>query len=170
MKLDDLKQGFSSLLDSMAEGWQHLRQTASSALTGFRPSQQTNLPQRSDVDDAFYLPSIGWSMLGGDVFEDDKRVVVRVEVPGMDKEALDVEVQGNALVLRGEKRFEREDSEGRYRILQCAYGNFRRVVPLPAAVVADQAKASYRNGVLRVELPKVQAEKPQATTITVSDA
>jgi HSP20 family protein len=170
MKLDDLKQGFSSFLDSMAEGWHHLRQSASSALTGFRPGQQTNLPQRSDVDDAFYLPSIGWSMLGGDVFEDDKRVVVRVEVPGMDKNDLDVEVQGNALVVRGEKRFEREASEGRYRILQCAYGNFRRVVPLPVAVVADQAKASYRNGVLRVELPKVQAEKPQATTITVSDA
>ncbi|RJG02014.1 Hsp20/alpha crystallin family protein [Noviherbaspirillum sedimenti] len=170
MKLDEIKQGLSSWLDSVAEGWQHLRQSASSALTGFRPGQHTNLPTRSDVDDAFYLPSIGWSMLGGDVFEDDQRVIVRVEVPGMDKNELDVQVQGDALVVRGEKRFEREDTEGRYRILQCAYGDFRRVVPLPTAVLSDQAKAIYKNGVLRVELPKVQVDKPRKVRVEVTDA
>ena len=167
MRIDEIKQGLSSLLDSVVEGWQHLRQSASSALTGFRPDQRTNMPTKSDVDDTFYLPSTGWSMLGADVFEDDKRVIVRVEVPGMDKHELDVEVQGDALVIRGEKRFEREDTEGRYRVLQCAYGNFRRVVPLPAAVVSDQAKAAYKNGVLRVELPKVNADQPRKATVKV---
>ncbi len=167
MKLDEIKQGFSSFLDSVAEGWQHLRQSASSALTGFKPGEHTNLPLRNDIDDAFYMPSIGWSMLGGDLFEDDRRVVVRLEIPGMDKNELDVKVQDDTLVVRGEKRFERENTEGRYRTLQCAYGNFRRVVPLPAAVHADQAKASYRDGVLRVELPKVQADKPRQSTVRV---
>ena len=166
MKLDEIKQGFSSFLDSVAEGWQHLRQSASSALTGFRPSQGTNMPARADVDDAFYLPSRGWAMLGGDVFEDEKRVIVKLEVPGMEKEELNVEVQGDALVIRGEKRFEREDTEGRYRALQCAYGTFRRVVPLPAAVLSDQAKASYKNGVLRVELPK-DADASRKATVKV---
>jgi HSP20 family protein len=167
MKLEEIKQGLSSFLDSVAEGWQHLRQSASSALTGFRPGERTNLPSRADVDDGFYMPSIGWSMLGGDLFEDDQRLVVRVEIPGMEKDELKVEVQDNMLVIQGEKCFEQENTEGRYRILQCAYGNFRRVVPLPAAVLAEQAIANYKNGVLRVELPKAQVDKPAKRTVKV---
>ena len=168
MKLDEMfKQGLSSFWDSVAEGWQHLRQSASNALTRFKPGEQTNLPARSDIDDVFYMPSMSWSMLGGDVFEDDKQIVVRVEVPGMDKNDLTIEVQENTLVVRGEKRFERESSEGRYRVLQCAYGSFQRMVPLPGEVLADQANASYKNGVLRISLPKTVAETPRKTTIKV---
>jgi HSP20 family protein len=51
--------------------------------------------------------------------------------------------------------------------LQCAYGNFRRVVVLPAAVLSDQAKATYKNGVLRLELPKAEVDKPLKRTIKV---
>lgn len=167
MKLDELRQGFSSFWDSVAEGWQHLRQSASSAVTRFRPSAQTNMPEKRDVDDAFFIPSMGWSMLGGDLFEDEKRVVVRLEVPGIDKNDLDIEVQGDMLIVQGEKRFEREESEGRYRVLQCAYGSFRRNVHLPVKVLADQAKASYRNGVLKVELPKAEQQEPHKTSVRV---
>ncbi|MGK2914158.1 MAG: Hsp20/alpha crystallin family protein [Porticoccaceae bacterium] len=167
MKLDDIKQGFSTLWDSMAEGWQRLRQSAASALTGFKPGSDTLLPQQAEVDDAFYMPSRGWSMLGGDVFEDDSRVVVRIEVPGMDKQDIDLEIQGDALIVSGEKKFERETTRGRYRVLQCAYGSFRRVVQLPTQVVTDQAKASYRNGVLRVEMPKVAIGNPRRHTVVV---
>lgn len=167
MKLDEIKQGFSSLWDSVAEGWQRLRQSAASALTGFKPGSDTQLPQQTEVDDAFYVPSRSWSMLGGDVFEDDTRVVVRVEVPGMDKQDLDLEIQGDVLIVRGEKKFERESTRGRYRVLQCAYGSFRRVVQLPTQVMADQAKASYRNGVLRVEAPKVDFGSPRRHTVAV---
>jgi HSP20 family protein len=93
--------------------------------------------------------------------------VVRLEVPGMDKNDLDIGVQDGALVVHGEKRFEQENTEGRYRVLQCAYGSFRRVVPLPVAVLADRAQATYRNGVLRVELPKAEHEMPRKTAIRV---
>jgi len=167
MKLEEIKQGISSVWDSVAEGWHRLRQSAASAMTGFKPGEGADLPVRGEVDDEFYLPSQGWSLLGGDVFEDDKRVVVRLEVPGMDKKDLDIEVQQDVLVVRGEKRFERESSHGRYRVLQCAYGNFRRVVPLPAPVLSDKAKANYKDGVLRIELPKVSMDKPRKLTIKV---
>ena len=167
MKLEEIKQGFTSLLDSVADGWQRLRQSAAGALVRFKPGEGANMPAKGEVDDDFYLPSHGWSMLGGDVFEDDARLVVRLEVPGMEKEAFTVEVVGDALVVRGEKRFEREESEGRWRVLQCAYGSFRRVVPLPAPVLADRAKASYRNGVLKIELPKAAPGKPQTLAIKV---
>ncbi|GIZ50496.1 Hsp20/alpha crystallin family protein [Noviherbaspirillum aridicola] len=167
MNLNELKQSFSTLFDSVAEGWQHLRQSASTALTGFRPGQDTGLPDRKQVDDMFFIPSGTWSMLGNNLFEDERRVVVQLEIPGMDKSALQVEIQENLLVVRGEKRFRREDTEGRYRVLQCAYGSFERVVPLPAAVVSEQAVASYADGVLRVELPKVTASEARRHTVRI---
>jgi HSP20 family protein len=167
MKLDDLKQGLSSFWDSVAEGWQHLRQSASTALTAFKPGEKTNLPAHADVDDMFYLPSYGWAMLGGDVFEDEKRVVVRLEIPGLQKDDFDIEVQGDELIVRGDKRFERESSDGRYRMLQCAYGSFRRTFPLPAEVLIDKADATYRNGVLRIELPKAKPATPRKLAVKV---
>src|SRR5690242_4337545 len=103
MKLDELKQGFASLWESAAEGWQRLRESASGALTSFRPQDTATVPGKGQVDDDFYFPSHGWSMLGGDVFEDDKRVVVRLEVPGMNKENFNIEALDDTLVVRGEK-------------------------------------------------------------------
>jgi HSP20 family protein len=167
MKLEELKQGFASIWDSAAEGWQRLRQSAAGAVTSFRPRDEAAVPGKGEVDDNFYFPSHGWSMLGGDVFEDDKRLVVRLEVPGMDKENFNIEVLDDMLVVRGEKRFERENTEGRYRLLQCAYGSFQREIPLPVHVLSDQAQASYRNGVLRVELPKAAPKKSKTLNIMV---
>jgi HSP20 family protein len=104
----------------------------------------------------------------GHVFEDEKRVIVRLEAPGMNKGDFDIQVQGDALVVRGEKRFEREDTDGRWRVLQCAYGSFLRTVPLPAPVKSDKSRASYRSGVLRIELPKQSPGKPSVREIRVS--
>lgn len=168
MAFEGIKHGFSSFLDSVTEGWQHLRRSASNALTRFTPSTQTNMPTSEDIDDVFFAPSWGWSMLGSDVFEDDKRVVVRLEVPGIDRNDLDVQVRGDTLIVQGEKRFEREESQGRYSVLQCAYGSFQRTVPLPVPVMADKAKATYKNGVLHLELPKAEPDKPRRRTIKVS--
>lgn len=167
MKVEDIKQGLTSFWGPVAEGWQHMRESASSALTGFKPKENTNLPAREEVDDIFYIPSGTWSMLGGNLFEDDKRVVVQLEVPGVNKDELDIEVQGDTLMVRGEKRFERESTGGRYRVLQCAYGSFQRAVTLPAPVVTDQARASYKNGVLRVVLPKAKIGEPRKLNIKV---
>lgn len=168
MKLQDLRQSMGHMWSSIAEGWDHLRQSAAGALTGFKSGDESKLPARADVDDAAWLPGMGWAMLGGDVFEDDKRVVVRLEAPGMSKSDFDLQVQGDHLVVRGEKHFARESSQGRWRMLQCAYGNFQRAVPLPAPVVADQARATYRDGVLRVELPKARPGKVPVRQIRVS--
>lgn len=162
-----LKESVESLWENLTEGWRHLARAATGALTRFKAGEKTDLPAKSEVDDVNWLPSLGWGMLGGDVYEDDKRLVVRLEVPGMEKEDMQVEVVGDALVVSGEKRFQREGSEGRWRVVQCAYGSFRRVVPLPAPVSIDDAHASYKNGVLRIELPKVTPSKPESTVIRV---
>jgi HSP20 family protein len=167
MKLDDLRQGVGALWDSVAEGWERLRQTTAGALTRYRPDDKGSLPAADEVDDTSWMPSASWAMLGGDVFEDDKRIVVRLEAPGMDKSDFDIEVRDGALVVRGEKRFERETTRGRWRVLQCAYGSFLRSVPLPAPVRDDQARATYRKGVLKVELPKISPGPPVVNRVTV---
>lgn len=167
MKLDALKENLGSLWENMAEGWRHLRQSAAGALTRFNPGEKTNMPAPAEVDDGAYLPTMGWSMLGGDLFEDDERLVIRLEVPGMDKENLDIQIHDDSLVVTGEKRFERETSEGRWRVMQRAYGSFRRAVPLRVPVKAEQAQASYKDGVLRVELPKLKPGAPKVVSIDV---
>lgn len=167
MKLEDLKEGFSSLWENVSEGGRHLWKSASGALTRFKSGEKTNLPASTEVDDVSYLPTQGWALLGGDVFEDENRLIVRLEVPGMEKEDLNIEVLDDALVVSGEKRFERQETEGRWRVMQCAYGSFRRVVPLPVAVKVEEARASYKNGVLRVEIPKTEPSMRKAISISV---
>jgi HSP20 family protein len=167
MKMESFKEGVGSLLDNVTEGWRHLTRSAAGALTRFRPGQSTELPAEDNVDDTSYLATRGWAMLGGDVFEDDTRLVVRLEIPGMEKQELGIEVRDESMVVSGEKRFARESTAGRWRVMQCAYGSFRRVVPLPVPVLADKAHATYSNGVLRVELPKATPGKPKSVSITV---
>lgn len=163
--IDELKEGLGEFWDSMAEGWKRLRQQAAGALTRFHPGENHPAPPVARGDLA--LPASGWALLAGDVFEDDKKLSVRLEIPGMDKADLDIEVRDDSLFVRGEKRFERESEDGRYRVLQCAYGRFERVLPLPAAVLADQAAASYENGVLKIDLPKAHPGKAKRIEIKV---
>jgi HSP20 family protein len=167
IKIDELREGFGSLWGSVSEGWERLRHTAAGALTRFKPGEQTALPERAQIDDPLHFPAQSWSMLGGDVFEDEQRLVVRIEAPGMEKDNFTIEISGDTLVVRGEKRFAGETTEGRWRVLQCAYGAFQRTVPLPVAVRGDDSKASYHNGVLRIEMPKVQPGKPTSVNIKV---
>lgn len=168
MKVDDLKQGVEAFWDKLGQGFSQLRQSAAGALTRFRPGQQTLLPAVADIDMPPALAHPGWGLVGGDVFEDERRVVVRLELPGMDRKDFDIEVLPHLLTVRGEKRFEREDTEGRWRVLQCAYGAFQRQVPLPVGVKTDEARAVYKDGVLRIELPKAETGKPKSVTVAVN--
>lgn len=111
--------------------------------------------------------SSGWGVLACEVFDDDDRVVVRVEAPGMEKEDFDLQVIDDYLIVRGEKKMERERSEGGYHISECAYGSFERAVPLPDEVDTTKASASYRRGVLKIELPKAAPRRRRSTKVDV---
>ena len=167
MKGHELRQGVESLWDKLSQGWSRLRDSTSGALTRFKPGQGSNLPTGTDIDVPTGLANPGWGLVGGDLFEDERRVVVRLELPGMERKDFDIEVRGDILTVRGEKRFERESTEGRWRVLQCAYGEFERQVPLPVAVKSDEARAVYKDGVLKIELPKLEPAKPKSVTIQV---
>jgi HSP20 family protein len=92
---------------------------------------------------------------------DPPRAVVHAELAGIDIDEIGLEIEGRELVIAGHRRPPGE-TEGRvYQQLEIDFGPFRRVIPLGADVVADQARATYRDGILRVELPLVQPDKRQ---------
>jgi HSP20 family protein len=168
---EQLKQGADQAWESLAEGWRELSARASGALTRFRPALAPGPASQSGAPaarDEGLLPFGGWAFLASDVFDDDDKVIVRIEAPGMRREDFNIELHGGTLTVWGQKRSDREVSRGRYSIVQCAYGSFRRDVALPVPVKADKTRASYRDGVLRIELPK--ADGARARRIAVKTA
>jgi HSP20 family protein len=98
---------------------------------------------------------------------DPPRAVVHAELAGIDPDEIGLEVQGREMILEGHRR--PADAERRvYQQIEIDSGPFRRVIPLGADVVADEAKATYRDGILRVELPLVRPEsRPKSVPIEV---
>lgn len=169
--LQEVKRGAGHLWESVADGWRDLRERASGAITRFSPAKNGGaVASRDDDDDGLFgfgLPSNGWAFMAADVYDHDDRVVVRVEVPGMRREDLGITVDGETLIVSGDKRSERESRRGDVRLMQCAYGSFRRLVALPAPVQAENARASYRDGVLKIELPKAEGARRRRIAVAV---
>lgn len=148
-----LRDEFSHAWDALLDGWQRLYRRAAGAMTRFNQgSKSEDAEEGTELADR----SAGWGVLAVEVLDGEDKVLVRLETPGMSKDDFDLEVVGDYLIVRGEKRVTREETQGRWQITECAYGSFERSIPLPAPVDSDQASASYEQGVLRVELPKRQ--------------
>lgn len=148
----NVSQGLERAWQSVQSGWRTLMDRASNALTRFMPGEDAKQDDSSSAQLRASSPS--WGLLAAEMKETDKDVVVRIEAPGMDPDQFDIEVRDQHLIVRGEKRIERDSDEGRYHVTERAYGYFERVLPLPAEVEDGEAKASYKHGVLTVKLPK----------------
>jgi HSP20 family protein len=141
--------------ENLSEGWRELLSRSGEALTHFSHSKDKVIAERDSQ-----LPVLPrWSLLAGEVEETDKEIVVRVEVPGIEKEDWQITLDGSMLYLSGEKRFERVTQDSTYHIMERAYGTFQRSIPLPRNVDIERAEANYKNGVLTVRLPKVGDSK-----------
>lgn len=101
-----------------------------------------------------------------DVAEDSEKIHVKVEVPGMDEKDLKVNYEDGLLTISGERQFERKDDRNYHRI-ERQYGSFVRSFSLPRTVDATQIEASYRNGVLEIEVPKKEEAKPKQIQINI---
>ncbi|HXF48214.1 MAG TPA: Hsp20/alpha crystallin family protein [Verrucomicrobiae bacterium] len=103
-----------------------------------------------------------------DVAETKDEVIVRAEVPGMTKEDISVTLQDNVLTLRGEKKQEKVENGTTYHRMERSYGNFVRSFTLPTVVREDKTKATYKDGVLTITLPKAEEVKPKEISISVN--
>lgn len=98
----------------------------------------------------------GWkqSFPSVDVKETEKTIAVTAELPGMDKKDVDISMDQNTLTIKGNKQQEKEEKRGGYTYQERAYGSFHRTIPFPCEVKSETAKASFKNGLLKIEIRK----------------
>jgi HSP20 family protein len=104
-----------------------------------------------------------------DVAEEIDKIVVKVEVPGMNENDLKVSFEDGLLTVSGERNFERKDDRNYHRI-ERTYGNFVRTFTLPRSVDVSKITANYVNGILEIEIPKLDEAKPKQIAINVGSA
>lgn len=105
-----------------------------------------------------------------DEAEDEKGFHVKVELPGMDKDDVDITLADGMLTVRGEKRQEDEEKGKDFYRKERSFGSFRRVLPLPGDVDESKIKASFEKGVLMIDLPKSEEAKKKVKHITIKAA
>ena len=102
-----------------------------------------------------------------DIYENNDFVVVKAELPGVEKDRISVEVKEGILTLRGERGFDKELREESYHRIERSYGSFQRSFSLPVSVDQEKVTARFQDGVLEVKLPKKDQEKPKQIEVDV---
>jgi len=119
----------------------------------------TERPSLARVGPGLRIPSV-------DIEEKDDTVVVRAELPGVKKEDLEIEVTPDTLSLKAETREEKEEREKRFYRRERSWGMFQRTIPLPVEINKEEAKASFKDGLLEITLPKAAPEeKPESVKV-----
>src|SRR5208282_4915465 len=114
----------------------------------------------SPMTTASFVPAV-------DVYEDEKKVVLKLEVPGIEEKDLDVSVENNTLTVKGERKFEEEEKEENFHCIERRYGSFYRAFTLPSTVDTESVTASYNAGVLKLELKKKPEAQPKQIKVNL---
>ncbi len=102
-----------------------------------------------------------------DIYEDAQKVVLKLEVPGMEEKDLDVRVENNTLTVKGERKLEKEEKEENFHRIERRYGSFYRAFTLPSTLDTENVQASYDAGVLKLELNKKPEAQPKQIKVNV---
>ena len=100
-----------------------------------------------------------------DIFETEGEIVVKAELPGMERKDIVLNLENNVLTVRGERRFAKETKDDNYHRIERSYGTFSRSFSIPATVDEEKIRADYRDGVLKIVLPKKEQAKPKQIRI-----
>ncbi len=112
------------------------------------------------VTPAAWSPSV-------DIYETADAIVLTAELPGLQKEDIEIQLQDSTLTLKGERKFEREVKDENYLRIERSYGAFQRSFSLPTVVQQDEIKAVFKDGVLEVTMPKAEEAKPKQVKVEV---
>jgi HSP20 family protein len=102
-----------------------------------------------------------------DMEENDREIIVKAEIPGLEPNDFQISLDDNALIIKGEKREEKKEERKNYHMTERRYGSFYRSIPLPSEVDSNKVKASYNKGILEVSLPKSKPHKAKKITVNV---
>ncbi|HVK03429.1 MAG TPA: Hsp20/alpha crystallin family protein [Armatimonadaceae bacterium] len=103
-----------------------------------------------------------------DVAENENEIVLRAELPGMKQEDIDIELTGETLSIRGERKFETEERKENYVRVERSYGKFQRSFTLGVPVQHDKVNATYQDGILEIHLPKSEETRPRKVQVTAA--
>ena len=115
----------------------------------------------SPLTTASFVPAV-------DVYEDAQKVVLKLEVPGIEEKDLDVRVENHTLTVKGERKFEKEEKEENFHRIERRYGSFYRAFTLPSTVDTENIQANYTAGVLKLELKKKAEAQPKQIKVNVA--
>jgi HSP20 family protein len=104
-----------------------------------------------------------------DIYEDPQKVVLKLEVPGIEEKDLDVRVENHTLTVKGERKFEKEEKEENFHRIERRYGSFYRAFTLPSTVDTENVGATYNAGVLKLELKKKAEAQPKQIKVNIGD-
>jgi HSP20 family protein len=104
-----------------------------------------------------------------DIYETENELVIKADLPDLSEKDIDVRVENNMLTIRGERKYDQTVKEDNYLRVERSYGSFSRSFSLPNTVKSEAIQASYKNGVLKVELPKRSDAKPKQVKINVTN-
>lgn len=116
--------------------------------------------QGNDLVSAAFVPPV-------DIYEDEHKIALKLEVPGIKENELDIQLENNLLTVRGERKFEKEEKEENFHRIERRYGSFYRSFTIPNTVNPDSIKANYEAGVLNIELQKRAEAKPKQIKVQV---
>ncbi len=102
-----------------------------------------------------------------DLVEEEKEYVLKAELPGLSEKDIDVSMDESCITIKGEKKEEKEESKKGYYYAERSFGSFQRVIPLPGDIDRDKVKATFKNGLLTVHLPKSKEALKEVKKITV---
>jgi HSP20 family protein len=102
-----------------------------------------------------------------EISETDAEVVVKAELPGIDPKHVEVNVTGDTLTIKGEAKAEQEEKRRNYYRRELRYGAFQRAIALPIEVKGDEAKATFRHGILEIRVPKAERVRPKSVKVEV---
>ena len=100
-----------------------------------------------------------------DIYNEDNSIVLKAELPGVEKDNINIDIKDRVLTLKGERSTDNEVKEDSYYRRERSFGKFERRFALPENVNADEVKADYKDGILRIEIPKPVAEQPKQITV-----
>jgi HSP20 family protein len=115
---------------------------------------------RTEWSEGVWNPSV-------DISETKDNVLIKAEMPGLNKEDVKISMQDNMLTLTGEKKQEKEEKETNYHRVERSYGAFSRSFSLPTSVKSDKIRATYKDGILSITLPKTEEVKPKEIPISI---
>lgn len=129
----------------------------------FQEYNRNNQGEGDSLVTAAFVPPV-------DIYEDEHKIVLKLEVPGMKESDLDIQIENNVLTVKGERKFEKEEKEENFHRIERRYGSFYRSFTIPNTVNPESVKASYDAGVLKVELEKRAEAKPKQIKVEVGSA